>query len=365
MARQEGFETSLEYQQNVSVPSENELGPNEVLIKMHAASLNYRELMIAQPGVCFHFLLKWPLSDWQQSINGPITPPVVPACDGAGVVEAVGSAVQEFRPGDRVVTHVGGRFVAANGDDALPSITDALVMLGQGEDGTLRSEGVFTEKGLVHAPKSISWLQAATLTCTWTSAWNALFGVQGKEPGPGKWILVQGTGGVSVAALQLAVATGATVVATTSTQDRERRLKECGASHTISYIEKPQDWGQAARALTPNGRGFDIVVDVGGNQTLPQSLAAVRVDGMVVLAGGVGQAADPAPLFLAFMHTCLVRGILASSRRQFQEVVRFIDEKKIVPAVDDVVFELAEAKDAYRRLHEKKHFAKVVIRIDH
>ncbi|CRG88452.1 hypothetical protein PISL3812_05482 [Talaromyces islandicus] len=349
LARQEGFETSLEYQQNVSVPSGSELGPKEVLVRLHAASLNYRELMIAQPG----------------SVNGPITPPVIPGCDGAGVVEAVGSAVQDFHPGDRVVTHVGPQFVAANGDDALPSIADAFVMLGQGDNGTLRSKGVFSEKALVHAPKSLSWLPAATLTCTWASAWNALFGVQGKEPGPGKWVLVQGTGGVSIAAMQLAVAAGATVVATTSTQDRAIRLKAYGAAHTISYVEQPRDWGHAARTLTPNGRGFDIVVDVGGNQTLPQSLAAVRVDGVVVLAGGVGQASDPAPLFLAFMHTCIVRGILASSRSQFQELVRFIDKKKIVPAVDDVVFELAQTKDAYRRLQAKEHFAKVVIRIDH
>lgn len=309
--------------------------------------------------------LRWRVADFQQSINGPIAPPVVPGCDGAGVVEAVGSAVQDFHPGDHVVTHVGPQFVGANGDDALPGIADAFAMLGQGDDGTLRSKGVFSDKALVHAPKSLSWLPAATLTCTWASAWNALFGVEGKEPGPGKWVLIQGTGGVSIAALQLAVAIGATVVATTSTQDRALRLKEYGAAHTISYVEQPQHWGQTARALTPNARGFDIVVDVGGNQTLPQSLAAVRVDGVVVLAGGVGPATDPAPLFLAFMHTCIVRGILASSRSQFRELVRFVDEKKIVPAVDDVVFELAEAKDAYRRLQEKKHFAKVVIRIDH
>ena len=124
-------------------------------------------------------------------------------------------------------------------------------------------------------------------------------------------------------------------------------------------------WGQEARSFTPSGRGFDIVVDVGGNETLPQSLAAVRVDGMVVLAGAVGQNADPVPMMAAFFHTCTIRSILNGSRSQLRELVRFIDEKGVKPAVDDIVFELADVKDAYRRLEAKKHFSKVVVRMDH
>ncbi|KAL2812336.1 hypothetical protein BDW59DRAFT_41639 [Aspergillus cavernicola] len=346
---QEGFETSLEYQQGLSIPSAHELAHNEVLVKMHAASLNYRELVIAGP----------------MGINGPITPPIIPGCDGAGTVEAVGPSVREFRAGDRVVTYSAPKLVDSQGDDAPAGIADAVECLGQGVDGTLRSWAVFSESALVHAPKSLEWLTAATLPCTWTTAWNALFGLKGREVGADSWVLVQGTGGVSIATLQVAVAAGATVVATTSTEEKAARLKALGAAHVVNYRTNPESWGKEARRLTPNGRGFDFVIDVGGNETLPQSLASVRVDGIVLVVGQVGDKAEPVPLFAALMHTCIVRGILSSSRNQFREVVRFIDEKEIVPAIDDVVFELAEAKGAYRRLKEKQHFSKVVIRIEH
>jgi NADPH:quinone reductase-like Zn-dependent oxidoreductase len=189
----------------------------------------------------------------------------MPACDGAGVVMAVGLSVQEFQVGDRVVTHAAPKLVEASGDNASASLADVSTMLGQGTDGTLRSIGVFAEKALVHAPVSLGWLPAATLTCTWTTAWNSLFGMEGKKAGPGTWVLVQGTGGVSIATLQLAGAAGATVVATTSTEEKEAHLRALGASHAINYRSNPDSWGQKARSLTPGGRGFDIVVDIGDN----------------------------------------------------------------------------------------------------
>ncbi|RYP17905.1 hypothetical protein DL765_004224 [Monosporascus sp. GIB2] len=263
LAGQEGFEVSLKYEQSVKVPSADDLGANEVLVKMHSASLNYRELIIARGG-----------------ITGPITVPVVPGCDGAGVVEAVGSAVKDFRVEDRVVTYFAPRLVDTSGDDALAGIADILSTLGQGTDGTLRSKGVFPETALVHAPKSLGWLPAATLACTWTTAWNSLFGIKGKEAGPGAWVLIQGTGGVSIATLQLAAAVGATVVATTSTDDKAARLTAMGATHTVNYRSNPDNWAQEARNLTPDKRGFDIVVDIAGNETPAQSLAAARVDGV-------------------------------------------------------------------------------------
>ncbi|KAL4973655.1 hypothetical protein BDW66DRAFT_168425 [Aspergillus desertorum] len=328
---QEGFETSLEYQQGLIIPSVHDLGLNDILVKMHAASLNYRELVIAGP----------------MGINGPITPPIIPGCDGAGLVEAVGPSV-------------------AHGDDAHAGVEDAIACLGQGSDGTLRSWAVFPEAGLVRAPRTLDWLSAATLSCTWLTAWNALFGLKSKPAGRGSWVLVQGTGGVSIAALQLAVAAGATVVATTSTVERAGRLKALGAVHVVNYRNNQENWGKEAGGLTPDGRGFDFVVDIGGNETFPHTLAAIRVDGVVLVVGQVGDStAEPVPVFAALMHSCIIRGILGGTRNQFRELVRFIDEKKIVPAIDDLIFELAEAKDAYRRLKEKKHFAKVVIRVDH
>ncbi|KAI0437874.1 putative zinc-containing alcohol dehydrogenase [Xylaria telfairii] len=347
---QNGFENSLEYQKNVQVPSSNDLGPKEVLVKMFAASLNYRELMIATPG----------------SMAGPIQPPLIPGCDGAGIVEATGSSVRDFRPGDHVVTHLAPKLVEASGNEAPSTLADTTAMLGMGSPGTLRSHAVFPEAALVPAPKSLDWLPASTLTCTWTTAWNALFGLKGKQVGPDSWVLIQGTGGVSIAALQLAIAAGAKVVGTTSTDERAARLVALGAAHTVNYRSNPESWGMEARKHTLDGRGFDIVIDVGGNQTLPQSLAAVRADGVLMVVGGVGDmTAASVPLFAAVMHTCIVRGVFGGSRAQFYELVRYIDEKRIQPVVDDVVFELMDAKDAYRRLSEKKHFSKVVIRIDH
>ncbi|KAI1348411.1 putative alcohol dehydrogenase [Xylaria sp. FL0043] len=347
---QKGFENSLEYQTNIPIPSTSELGPNEVLVKMYAASLNYRELLIATPG----------------TIAGPIQPPLIPCCDGAGVVEVIGLSVQDFHVGDRVVTHLAPKLVEASGNNAPATIADVASMLGSGSPGTLRSYAVFPEAALVPAPKSIDFLAASTLTCAWTTAWNALFGLSGKKVGPDSWVLVQGTGGVSIAALQLAVAAGARVVATTSTDDKALRLVALGAIQTVNYRSNPGSWGVEARKHTTDGRGFDIVIDVGGYQTLPQALAAVRADGVVAVVGGVGdETAEPVPLQAVLVHTCIARGLFGGSRAQFYELVRYIDEKGIVPAVDDVVFELAEAKAAYKRLSEKKHFSKVVIRIDH
>lgn len=140
-------------------------------------------------------------------------------------------------------------------------------------------------------------------------------------------------------------------------------MRGLGAAFTVDYRKNPA-WGIEARGFTPSGRGFDLVVDIGGDQTMPQSLEAVRVDGTVATVGQVGGVGEAVPLSAAFMRTCTVRGVLAGSRAQLQELVRFVDEKDIKPAVDDVVFELAEAKEAYRRLKEQRHFAKVVLRID-
>lgn len=273
--------------------------------------------------------------------------------------------MQEFQPGDSVLTYIAPAVAEKQGDDVFAGVDDAPEALGHGRGGTLRSKAVFSEQTLVQSPRNISHVEASTLPCTFLTAWNALFGLKGKEAGPESWILVQGTGGVSIATLQVAVAAGANVMATTSSEEKGSRLKALGATAVVNYRTSPESWGKEARALTPDGRGFDFVIDIGGNETLPQSLAAIRVDGVVLLAGAVGESADAVPLFSIFFHTCIVRSIIGGSRKQMKEASRFVQEKGIKPAIDDVVFELAEAKDAYRRLDEKKHFSKVVIRIDH
>ncbi|KAK2052143.1 NAD(P)-binding protein [Colletotrichum caudatum] len=330
---QNGFEKCLSYEENAQKSST--LGEHEVLVELHAASLNYRELAIADV-------------EGSAGRAGPIRAGVVPGSDGAGVVKAIGASVSTVKPGDRVITHLTPRLVEKSGDKELPVYLDIGDGLGQIVDGTLRSEGVFSEAALVLAPKTLNWSEAATLTCSGLTAWNALFGLKGREPGSGTWVLVQGTGGVSIAALQLAVAAGSTVVATTSSEEKAKRLRHLGA-----------------KSYTPSQQGFDIVVDIGGDGTLAQSVTAVRTDGVIVAAGLVGGQAEPVPMLAALGRPCIVRGVLLGSRSQFREMVRFVDDKNIKPAIDDVVFELSEVKDAYSRLKAKKHFSKVVIKIDH
>ncbi|KIL94052.1 hypothetical protein FAVG1_02614 [Fusarium avenaceum] len=345
---QQGYDVSLRYEDNIPLPSKESLGSNEVLVKLHAASLNYRDVVIAG-----------------SSNIGSIKPPMTPLCDGAGSVEAVGSHVKTFKPGDRVITFPAPDVVDQRGSEGQSGMADVPTMLGLGTHGTLRSQGVFSESALVHAPKSLNWLQAATLPVTWLTAWNALSDLKSGQVGPKTWILVQGTGGVSVAILQLASALGLTVVATTSSEEKAAKLKDLGAAHVINYRENPTDWGKRARALTPNGRGFDMIVDIGGNETLRHSLAAVRPYGSIQIVGAVGQDTEPVSMMEALMCTCTIRGFLMGSQDQFNELVEFIDQKKLQPCFDDMVFELAEAKKAYKRLDERKHFAKVVVRIDH
>lgn len=235
--------------------------------------------------------------------------------------------------------------------------------LGHSIDGTLRDRGHFHETALVHAPKDLDFGRASTLTCSGLTAWNALFGLKGRQVQAGNWVLVQGTGGVSIAALQFAVAVGAIVVATTSTAVKATRLQALGAAHVLNYRQVPA-WGSTARALTPGGRGFDFVVDVGGNDTLLESLNAIRTDGIIVATGLLGGTdPQPVPMLAALMHACTVRGILLGTRNQLRDMVRFVEERHIEPVVDDMSFGLAEVKEAYERLEKQQHFSKVVVRI--
>lgn len=195
-----------------------------------------------------------------------------------------------------------------------PTFSDICAGLGHGIDGTLRQYGHFDQAALVKAPNSLSFEEAATLTCSGLTAYNALFGLRGREVHTGDWVLVQGTGGVSIAALQFAVAAGANVIATTSSEAKADRLKALGAKEVVNYRSTPA-WGKAARDLTPQHRGFDIVVDIGGDTTLGQSIEAVRTDGLVVAAGMVGGAAkNSVPMMAALTNVCIVRGIMLGTK---------------------------------------------------
>lgn len=294
-------------------------------------------------------------------------PDVVPGSDGAGVVVEVGNQVQSLKPGDRVVTHMLPRnFEDASlgeiDDFALPGYGHIAAGLGQDLDGTLTTHGVFQESCLCKLEGVLSYEEAATLTCSGLTAWNALMGLEGRKVKAGDWVLVQGSGGVSVAALQFAVAVGATVVATTSSEEKGAKLRELGASHIINY-RQVREWGSEAKKLTPSGRGFDFVVDVGGDATLTQALQAIRVDGIVAVIGMVGGTHEAVPLMSVLWTVCIVRGVLLGTRQMMADMVAFVSEKGVKPALDTEAFSLAEAKSAYQRLEEQKHFSKVVIRI--
>ncbi|KAI9649540.1 hypothetical protein NHQ30_002120 [Ciborinia camelliae] len=334
---QDGFD-SLKYDTEAALP---ELGANDVLVKLHAASLNYRDLII--PKGQYPFAL----------VDG-----VVPGSDGAGEVLAVGSKVTRFTPGAKVLTlfnqsHFGGSL------DNLSSQTG----LGGVLDGTLRQHGIFNENGLVDMPSSLSYLEGATLPCAALTAWNALYGL--KPLKPGDVVLTQGTGGVSIFAVQLAKAAGAIVIATTSSKSKAAKLKKLGADHVINYKTTPE-WGAHARSLTPSSVGVTHIVEVGGPTTMVQSLKAIKFDGVITIIGFLGgDAKEKEPGFLdCLLNICTVRGVLVGSREMFEDMNRAIVANDIKPVVDQKVFELDELKEACQYMWDQKHFGKLVIKIE-
>ncbi|KAF2434955.1 alcohol dehydrogenase [Tothia fuscella] len=325
------------------VPIPTSVGEHEVLVEIRAASLNYRDIVLAKG-----------------SLGLEITPGIVPGSDGAGIVKLIGSSISKFQVGDKVCTHM----VPSIPDNDLPTYQHITNGMGEHVDGTIREFGVFHESCLMHMPNNLSFEQASTLTCSALTAWNGLFGLKGREVKKGDWVLTQGTGGVSIAALQFAVALGATVVATTSSDEKAAPLKALGASHVINYRTHPK-WGESAKQLTPNAVGFDHVVDVGGHTTLAQSLKAVRIDGVITAAGLVGgMESEETPLLLDVLwNICTVRGVLLGTRKMFRDMNMFIDKYKVEPAVDDEIFRLEDATGAYKKLEAQKHFAKVIIKM--
>ncbi|KAI1192642.1 hypothetical protein F5X97DRAFT_74097 [Nemania serpens] len=327
-----GFET-LQYVDG-EVPS---VGESEVLVRLHAASLNYRDLIIPQG--------KYPF---------PTRLPVVAASDGAGEVVEVGAKVTRFRKGDKVVTlfNQGHQFGAV-------SIEAAGTGVGGMVDGTLRRYAAFAETGLVRAPRNLSHAEAATLTCAGLTSWNALYGLKAIKPGD--TVLVQGTGGVSLFALQFAKAAGATVIATTSSKEKEEIVKKLGADHVINY-NSDKSWGETARGLT-GGAGVDVVVEVGGAETMQQSLRAIKFEGTIAIIGFVGGAKVQASLLECLSSICIARGVYVGSRQQMEDMVLAIEANDIHPVVDSKVFPLEKAKEAYEYQWAKSHVGKVVIEI--
>jgi len=309
-------------------------GDREVTVAVSAVSLNYRDLLM----VTGRYNPRQPL-------------PLIPCSDGVGRVSAVGAGVTSLEVGDRVAGIFCQKWL-----DGPPTRAKIRATLGGPIDGMLATHRVLPETGLVRVPEHLSDAEAATLPCAGLTAWSALFDEGGLEPG--QCVLLQGTGGVSIYALQLAKAAGARVVITSSSDEKLERARELGADHTINY-RADESWGKSARALT-GGEGVDLVVEVGGAGTLKQSLRAVRVNGRVcqigILAGGRGEV----DLTSILMSNIRVQGVLVGSRARFERMNRAIAQSGLRPVVDRV-FPFAEAVDAFAYLESGSHFGKVVI----
>jgi NADPH:quinone reductase-like Zn-dependent oxidoreductase len=307
----------------------------QALVKMHAASLNYRDLMI----VCGRAARGAPPAD------------LVPLSDGAGEVVAIGPDVTRVKPGDRVAATFMQSWI---GGPIGPN--DAASSLGGAIDGVLAEYCVFDQAGLVHLPPHLSFEQGATLPCAGVTAWNALFG--GQTLYSGDTVLVLGTGGVSVFALQLAVAAGFIVVATSSSDEKLARMQQLGATHGVNYRRNPE-WQDEVVALT-NG-GVARVAEVGGPGTLPRSIAATRQSGEIGLIGVLAASGeiDPIPVLRKGL---ILRGIYVGSRQMFEAMNRAITAHEIEPVIDRV-FPFEQAADAYRHQTSQTHLGKVVIRI--
>ncbi len=310
-------------------------GAGEVLVKMAAASLNYRDDM-AVKGV----------------YNPKLRRPMIPLSDGSGVVEEVGEGVTQFKKGDRVAS-----CFFQGWQDGPPAKEKLEAALGGGVDGVLREYAVFSQGGLVAVPSSLSDQEAATLPCAALTAWHALF--ENVAGAPGDSVVIQGTGGVSVFALQFAVAAGLRAIVTSSSDEKLARARQMGASETINYKTTP-DWEKIARKLT-NNEGVDHVIEVGGSETMPRSLRAVRTYGLVSVIGVLSGAEPAVSPVSILMNSVRVQGIYVGSRAMFQRMNRGIDFHRIKPVIDRT-FDWTEIKEALRYMETQQHFGKICLR---
>jgi NADPH:quinone reductase-like Zn-dependent oxidoreductase len=267
----------------------------------------------------------------------------------------VGPKVTRFTVGQRVSpifhgTHLYGTV----------SVQNAPSQLGTFHDGALRQYAVFNEQACVAIPDHLSYREAATLPCAALTAWNALYGGS-KILKPGETILTQGTGGVSIFALQFAKLGGAQVVATTSSAAKAERLRELGADHVINYNEDAA-WGQTARGFSYRGQGVDFVVEIGGPGTLGQSKLAAAIESQLAIVGARAQQGRTSQESNG-EELSNRRRVLAGSRQVQEEMNRLIQVSGLKPVIDEKVFTFAQVKEAYRYLQEARHFGKVVIDI--
>lgn len=312
-----------------------EPGPGEVRLKMLAASLNYRDLLM---------------------VNGLYNPrqplPLIPCSDGVGVVESVGEGVDRVAVGDRVMPCFAPRWVGGE-----PSRERLRHTLGGPVDGTLAEYMVISQEGVVRAPDYLSDAECSTLPCAALTAWSALVTQYGLTAG--EWVLTQGTGGVSLFALQFARAHGASVVVTSSSDEKLERARELGATHTINY-KKDASWGKTARALSPDQLGIDHVVEVGGGSTLEQSLRCVKFGGHISMIGVLSGVMTDLNLIPILMQNLRIQGVIVGHRDAFEAMNAAMAAHQIHPVISHT-FAFDQAREAFDVMARGGHFGKIVL----
>lgn len=333
-AIQSNHPATLESLTLVDLPDPAAPGPGEITVRMRASSLNFHDYAVVMGML--------PAADKR-----------IPMSDGAGAVVAVGAGVTDYAVGDAVVSTFFPDWL-----DGLPPTNGFARVPGDGIDGYACELVTAPQTSFTRVPKGYSHAEAATLTCAGLTAWRALV-VDGQLKA-GSTILIQGTGGVSIFALQFAKAMGATVIATSSSDEKLARLKAMGADHLINYKTTPA-WGAAALELT-GGVGVDHVVEIGGAGTLDQSMIATRVGGHVALIGVLAGFAGPVMTAMLMTRNLRVQGLTVGSRQHQLDMIAAIDATGIKPVIDRH-FPLAKLADAFRHQASAKHFGKIVVDI--
>ena len=309
-------------------------GPGEVLVRMRASSLNYHDFVVVMGGI--------PTDDGR-----------IPMSDGAGDVVAIGEGVSRFQVGDKVLStffpdwHYGG-----------PQSAGFFSVPGDGIDGFAAELVAMSADAFTRMPDGYSYTEAATLPCAALTAWRGMFVENTVQPGD--WVLTQGTGGVSIFAIQFAKAAGARVIATSSSDAKLERLKTLGADHVINYKDTPE-WGRKAFELT-GGRGVDEVVEIGGPGTMAQSIAACRVGGHISLIGVLTGVSGEVPTAALFSKNITVSGITVGSREHQDAMIDAIDANGIKPVLDQD-FPLDRIADAFAHQASQQHFGKITLSI--
>lgn len=325
---------SLDSIEQVALTDPGQPGPGQIRVALHASSLNFHDLMVANGSI--------PTQDGRILLS-----------DGAGVVTEVGPNVTEFAVGDSVVSCFFPGWVAG---PATPAVTNFSTTPGDGVDGFACTHVVRDAVAFTQAPKGWTHAQAATITTSGLTAWRALVVDGGLQAG--QTVLLLGTGGVSIAALQIAKAMGARVVITSSSDEKLARAQALGADFVINYKETPQ-WGKKALELT-DGRGADIVVEVGGPETLQQSMRAVAAGGHIALIGVLTGAEGHLPTLQFMARQARLQGLIVGNRQHQQDYIRALEQNNLQPIIDKS-FALDALAEAFKYQTSAQHFSKIVL----